>query len=239
MLLILFIPVLAIDIIAQTDRPLPAVVKHAQPIYPPLARTARIEGDVSIKIMTDGESVKEVEVEGGHPLLRQAAEDNIRSWKFAPHDPGTFHVTFRYQLLTGDVYVQFPESSPIVRIIASPPHLFIDYAYVSLGTWDTRLISRYGESRYLLKLYFSGPDYREWLGGKVIDSKGKSDEIDSGYYKNNMFGFAVKLRQENGHRVRTFLTGKIKENSIAGAFVDDAGVTGQWIAVRKSNHSAK
>ncbi|MGB7435687.1 MAG: hypothetical protein WBR26_16840 [Candidatus Acidiferrum sp.] len=46
---------------------LPKVVEHSQPIYPPLARHTRIQGDVRLKIVIDGESVRDVIAETGHP----------------------------------------------------------------------------------------------------------------------------------------------------------------------------
>jgi TonB family protein len=82
---------------------LPKVIQHAQPSYPPLARQTRIQGDVRVKLTTDGGSVADAEITEGHPMLRKAAEDNVRSWKFAPHHPGTFYVTFRYKIASGGV----------------------------------------------------------------------------------------------------------------------------------------
>ncbi len=81
----------------ESERPVPNVVQHAEPLYPPLARQARISGDVRVRFTTDGESVVSAEGETGHELLRKAAEDNVKTWKFAVHDPGSFIVTFRYR----------------------------------------------------------------------------------------------------------------------------------------------
>ncbi len=79
---------------------LPTVASIAVPIYPQLARTARIEGVVHIKVTTDGHRVIATSFEKGsaHPLLAQAAQDNVRTWQFAVHDPTTFTVTYRYKL---------------------------------------------------------------------------------------------------------------------------------------------
>ena len=51
----------------------------APPVYPPLARQARIMGDVKLRIgiRRDG-SVATAEVIGGHPMLRQAALDSAK-----------------------------------------------------------------------------------------------------------------------------------------------------------------
>src|SRR3989442_15946821 len=79
----------------QSTEVLPKGVQHTEPIYPPLARQTRIQGEVLVKVTTDGESVRDAEAETGHPLLRKAAQDNSRTWKFVAHTPGTFQVTFR------------------------------------------------------------------------------------------------------------------------------------------------
>jgi Gram-negative bacterial TonB protein C-terminal len=102
---------------------LPKVVQHSEPIYPPLARQTRIDGEVRLKVTTDGEFVRTAEVETGHPLLRGAAEENVKTWKFVTHTPGTFHVTFRYKLLSSDVNVRFLESPAIVEIDVTPPEM--------------------------------------------------------------------------------------------------------------------
>jgi hypothetical protein len=34
---------------------LPNVVQHSEPIYPPLARQARIQGEIIVKVTTDGD----------------------------------------------------------------------------------------------------------------------------------------------------------------------------------------
>jgi TonB family protein len=55
------------------------------PFYPPLARQARIEGKVSLRFTVDekGETA-DIEATSGHKLLREAAIENLQSWKFWP-----------------------------------------------------------------------------------------------------------------------------------------------------------
>jgi TonB family protein len=57
----------------------------AMPFYPPLARQARIEGKVSLRFTVDekGETT-DIEAISGHELLREAAIENLQSWKFWP-----------------------------------------------------------------------------------------------------------------------------------------------------------
>jgi hypothetical protein len=140
-------------------------------------------------------------------------------------------VTFRYKLLLGNVDVEFLESPAIVEIEAAPPEMIIDYAWLGLGTWKAQLKSAHGEIFLVFKLRYSGPK-GEWLDGNAISSKGDSEEIDFGHKEGNFLAFTVRLRQPDGQRVKTFLIGKMKGHEIVGTFVDDAGITGQWTAVR-------
>jgi TonB family protein len=57
----------------------------AMPFYPPLARQARIEGKVTLRftVNANGETA-DVEATSGHKLLREAAIENLQSWKFWP-----------------------------------------------------------------------------------------------------------------------------------------------------------
>ncbi len=61
------------------------LVNKVQPIYPPLAKQARIQGTVRLQavIAKDG-SVVELQVLQGHPLLVQAALDAVRQWRYQP-----------------------------------------------------------------------------------------------------------------------------------------------------------
>ncbi len=144
----------------ESGEALPKVVQHAEPTYPPLARQTRIQGDVRVKVTTDGESVRDAEAETGHPLLRKAAEDNARTWKFVAHTSGTFHMTFRYKLLSGDVGVEFLQSPAIVEIESCPPEVYIQYAWLGLGTWKAQLKSAHGKSSQVFKASLFWPQWR-------------------------------------------------------------------------------
>jgi protein TonB len=62
-----------------------SLIKHPQPIYPPLAKQARISGKVTLNavIAKDG-TIQELKVAGGHPLLIQAAMDAVKQWVYKP-----------------------------------------------------------------------------------------------------------------------------------------------------------
>jgi len=55
------------------------------PVYPPLAKMARIQGVVVLQaiIGTDG-TVQDLKVLSGHPLLIRAAIDAVRTWRYQP-----------------------------------------------------------------------------------------------------------------------------------------------------------
>lgn len=59
------------------------LAKLSPPVYPPLARQARITGDVKmqVRIRQDG-SVASAEVISGHPMLKQAALDSVQKSTF-------------------------------------------------------------------------------------------------------------------------------------------------------------
>jgi len=216
----------------QSPEALPKVIQHAEPIYPPLARQARIDGEVRVAFTTDGERVVDVVVESGHPLLRTAAGDNVRTWKFAPHTPGNFHVTFRYKFATGDTEFIFLESPSVVQVEASPPMIGgIVWASLDLGTWKAQLNSTHGKTWRVFKLFSSGPN-EELLDGNAVGPKGKKEEIDFGHYDGNFLAFTVNVRQPNGRNIKTFFVGKISKYKIVGTFIDNAGITGEWTAVR-------
>jgi hypothetical protein len=79
-------------------RALPNVVTIEVPVYPWAVKEAHIEGIVHIKVTTDGRAVTTAEIQDGPRLLAIAAENNVRSWRFSPHDPITFIVTYEYKI---------------------------------------------------------------------------------------------------------------------------------------------
>jgi len=61
------------------------LIDHAPPAYPPLARAARIQGDVllDVTIGEDG-TVESIKAVSGHPLLIPAAIDAVKQWRYKP-----------------------------------------------------------------------------------------------------------------------------------------------------------
>lgn len=60
--------------------------KQVKPNYPPLARQARIQGQVVLQavIGKDGR-VQNLQVVSGHPMLAGAALDAVKQWKYKPY----------------------------------------------------------------------------------------------------------------------------------------------------------
>jgi TonB family protein len=61
----------------------PVLKSYDQPIYPPIARAARVEGSVVVEFLLD-EQGKPISISTvtGNPMLTNAAESFIKTWKF-------------------------------------------------------------------------------------------------------------------------------------------------------------
>jgi TonB family protein len=56
------------------------------PLYPPLARQARIQGSVILQIAIDHSGdVVNVGLVSGHPMLAPAATEAVKQWKYSPY----------------------------------------------------------------------------------------------------------------------------------------------------------
>ena len=62
------------------------LIQRVQPLYPPLARQARIQGQVILRavIRRDG-MIENLQVLSGHPMLVQAAIDAVKQWRYRPY----------------------------------------------------------------------------------------------------------------------------------------------------------
>jgi TonB family protein len=79
---------LLLSTISFAANPEPYLKSAPMPFYPGLARAARIEGKVSLRLTVDERGdTSEVEATSGHIMLRQAAIDNIKNWKFGWPQP--------------------------------------------------------------------------------------------------------------------------------------------------------
>ncbi len=61
------------------------LLKSVPPVYPAFARSSHVEGDVALGAFIDANgNVTELKVLSGPPILRQAAMDAVRQWKYDP-----------------------------------------------------------------------------------------------------------------------------------------------------------
>jgi len=61
------------------------LLKSVPPVYPAFARSSHVEGDVALDAFIDANgNVTELQVVSGPPILRQAAIDAVRQWKYDP-----------------------------------------------------------------------------------------------------------------------------------------------------------
>jgi protein TonB len=62
------------------------LIYRVQPVYPPLARQARIQGAVQLRaIISRTGTIEHLTVESGHPMLSGAAIDAVRQWRYRPY----------------------------------------------------------------------------------------------------------------------------------------------------------
>jgi len=62
------------------------LIKKVQPVYPPLARQARIQGNVLLQaeISVDG-TIENLHLISGHPMLAPAAIEAVKQWRYKPY----------------------------------------------------------------------------------------------------------------------------------------------------------
>jgi len=62
------------------------LIRQVKPVYPQLARAARIQGTVVLQalISKDG-SIENLHLVSGHPMLAPAAIDAVKQWKYKPY----------------------------------------------------------------------------------------------------------------------------------------------------------
>src|SRR5258708_24239729 len=62
-----------------------SIINQTRPVYPPLARQARIQGTVVLHAIIDKEGkVAQMEVVSGHPLLVASALEAVKQWRYKP-----------------------------------------------------------------------------------------------------------------------------------------------------------
>ena len=63
-----------------------SLIRRVQPMYPPLARTARIQGSVVLAAVISKEgTIEHVQALSGHPMLVPAAVAAVSQWRYRPY----------------------------------------------------------------------------------------------------------------------------------------------------------
>lgn len=63
-----------------------SLIRRVLPVYPPLARTARIQGAVVLFAMiSKAGTIDKLRTVSGHPMLVQAAVDAVSQWRYRPY----------------------------------------------------------------------------------------------------------------------------------------------------------
>lgn len=100
---------LLLSLCASAQHPSEPVLKSSEmPKYPPLARQARIQGEVKIEFVLNQDGVPiTVNLVSGHPMLAPTAVENVRAWRFeVPADQATterrYETTFEFKLDSGE-----------------------------------------------------------------------------------------------------------------------------------------
>jgi protein TonB len=63
-----------------------SILHRVQPAYPPLARSARIQGTVVLAaVISKAGVIQDLRVISGHPMLVKAALDAVSEWRYRPY----------------------------------------------------------------------------------------------------------------------------------------------------------
>jgi TonB family protein len=82
-------------LVSAQSLPEPILKSGQMPIYPPIARAARIEGEVKVAfVLNEKGEVESVDVKSGHPMLKSATADIVKSWRFRL--PNLFRTEWKY-----------------------------------------------------------------------------------------------------------------------------------------------
>jgi TonB family protein len=67
--------------------------------YPTVARDAQIQGTVELIVgVSPSGDVVSASANSGHPMLKRAAEENIKRWRFAPGGERRFSINYEFSL---------------------------------------------------------------------------------------------------------------------------------------------
>jgi len=116
-LLVCVLAPVCVYVSASNDSP---VLGADMPLYPVLARTAKITGKVEVQVVTDADGkVMSAQVKSGHPLLSRAVLDNVKTWRFAGASERTITYEFKIEERKENVFDDYYRYG---KIIFQPPN---------------------------------------------------------------------------------------------------------------------
>jgi outer membrane biosynthesis protein TonB len=224
----LLLPFLVAPNAQESSIAMPTLIEHSSITYPAIARTAHVEGQVRLRITTDGRAVRSVVVIDGPLLLAKAATENAQSWKFVDHAPGTFEVTFNFKFL--DDKTEFLDEPGIVDIAVLPQE-YNEKSDDRLGytlpkSWDLELKTANDELKAPLTMW----TYGSWLRGYTVGTRNHERQLANAHIDRDMLGFDSALDDSHGQRLTFSLIGKQVGEKIEGIFLDAWGSSGKWTA---------
>lgn len=78
----LMLSLVATTVFAQQGR---KVISNPEPEYPELAKRMNLSGVVKVTVLIGADGlIKNVEVQGGHPILVDTVQKALKKWKYAP-----------------------------------------------------------------------------------------------------------------------------------------------------------
>jgi outer membrane biosynthesis protein TonB len=211
----------------ESAKALPEVTEHGTVAYPPLARQARIQGTVRLRLTTNGHAITDVVVLEGHPLLVQSATDNVRTWKFVEHAPATFDVTFNFRML--DNAGTFLQQPGLVQVVSSPECCIDHYTFPE--KWNAQVRNAEGTIETILTLW-TYHSFEVQLDGYTTGPQGQERVIRNPHFDGDMLGFDATLDDKYGQRLKFSMIGKMTGNEIRGVFLNYWGSGGTWTAER-------
>lgn len=62
------------------------LIHKVQPVYPPLAKAARVQGEVLLKAIIDKQgTIQDLQLVSGHPMLVPSAIEAVKQWRYRPY----------------------------------------------------------------------------------------------------------------------------------------------------------
>ena len=205
-------------------------INRAEPVYPPLARAAKVSGSVTVEVTINEEGdVISARAISGHPLLRDSAIDAARKWRFNPTKLSSVPVevigkiVFDFSLNGKDAEPEEKSIATLEKQVRDTPNS--DRAHYDLGEAYIKA-QRYSEAvpalKEAIRINPQSPDALYELGWAYLKLERNEEaaevlskvvSLDPDYWRNDIAYFAlgvVNLRLDRYEEAAKALTESIK-----------------------------